>query len=159
MTVTWRGRMSQNETGLWVRQQSDLLAVEVKSSRFRKGLLWGGRKKTIRDNAGNAIGQIRVSDFGNSEHEYKDHQDAVARPNPVSVTQAAARQSMEEGDLIARLRKTAVPMDQASTEFQAARLALSQLPDDPVVQARWREAKKTMSASRQLWRLTERGKK
>jgi len=153
MTTTWRGRMSQAENGLWVRQQSDLLAVEVKAQRFRRGLLWGGRKRTIRDNTGNAVGQIKVSDSGNSEHEYKDRQDAVVRPYPVSITASAAKLGAEEGDLIQRLQAVAVPMDTATAEYDAARLAFGQRPSDSVVQARWMKAKRDLSASRQLWRL------
>jgi len=159
VAVKWRGRMSQNPAGLWVRQQSDLIAAEVKSRRFQRGLLWSRtRKHTIRDNAGNPIGQIRVSDFGNSEHEYKDHQDAVVRPDPVRVTSAAARQGMAPQDVIESLRKTALPMDLAQKEYEAARLAVEQLPSDPLVQERWRKAKQGMNASLRLWRLTERGR-
>ena len=153
MTTMWRGRMSQADNGLWVRQQSDLLAVEVKAQRFRRGLLWGGRKRTIRDNTGRAMGQIKVSDSGNSEHEYKDRQDAVVRPAPVSITATAAKDGIEEGDLIRRLEQTTRTLPVAEAEYKAARLAVSQLPSDALVQARWVKAKQDLFESRRLWRL------
>ena len=75
------------EVNLWVCRQSELIADEIKGAKFRRGLL--KRKPTTRtifDRYGRPICKVKVNDSGSSEHEFDNHQDAVARPSPVKMS-------------------------------------------------------------------------
>lgn len=72
------------ETKLWVAKRAEQAATEIRDASFRRGLLKRRRKPiTIYGPHGKPVGEIRVHEqTGSTEHEYIDHQDAVARPLP-----------------------------------------------------------------------------
>ena len=84
MGKDWYGQEFDPELKLWVARDADVMANEMRSRNFIKGLL-NRRKatKTIYNQYGRPIGQIKMSDSGNTEHEYDNHQDGTARPLPI----------------------------------------------------------------------------
>lgn len=72
------------EINLWVISQANAMATEKKNARFIRGLLQRrNTTKTIYDRYGRPICKVKCSDFGNTEHEWENHQDAIARPDAV----------------------------------------------------------------------------
>ena len=88
--ATFTGTEEYNpEVNLWVCRTADALAAETKTSTFRRGLL--KRKtvyRTIYDHYGRPVCQVKVDDAGNSQHEFDNHQDATARPEPIRLSWA-----------------------------------------------------------------------
>lgn len=80
-----------------IRRLSEAKAADVKARKFRPGMLHGKPRDILVTNVGGPASGvsmvIRTSGAGNSELEYDDRQDAVARPDPIrySLTAAAAR--------------------------------------------------------------------
>lgn len=148
-TVAWRGKMKQNALGLFVRATTDELAREIKAARFQKGLWRRGRRKTIYSGSGKPICEVTVSDFGNSEHEYDDHQDAVARPDTVV---ASWSDFVDNHPVLL----DSLDVDDAREAYGKARRALARDPSDTEAQASWRRAKIDLVAARQFERLNRR---
>lgn len=142
--MIWRGKMKQDpRTHLWVKAQSDVLAAEETGHKFRRGFLRRrGFKKTLYGPSGRPVAQVNIHGSGNSEAEFDDGQDAVARPDSLQVNWSMAREHMPnlaaDNDL--------PTMEQALSDAQAARRNLEGAPSDPGYQAEWRRAKNTMSA-------------
>lgn len=75
------GQEYDPEIKMWVAKKADAMAWEMKGRNFVKGLLQMRRsRRTIYNQFGRPVGQIKMSDSGNTEHEFDNHQDAVARP-------------------------------------------------------------------------------
>ncbi len=69
------------EVNLWVARRAQEIGNEVRNTKHRKGMLKRRRKPiTIYDQYGNPVAQIKISDTGSTEHEFDNHQDAMARP-------------------------------------------------------------------------------
>lgn len=91
MGKAFNGTASQTEEGLWVARRAQQIAIEVRSTKARPGLLQRtNRTETVYGPTGRPIAKVKVSDWGNSEHEFDDHQDAVVRPRPVKASLAEA---------------------------------------------------------------------
>lgn len=72
------------ETKLWVAQNAQAWAMEMKLQKFRRGMLQRKSvKRTIYDQYGNPVAQVKVHDSGNTEAEFDSYQDATARPDPI----------------------------------------------------------------------------
>lgn len=147
-SIAWRGKMKQDmNSGLWVRANSDDIAKDIKASKFRKGIWRRGKKRTIYNAYGRPICEVRVSDFGNSEHEYDDHQDAVARPDPVSLSaqlgsKDAAREALSVDSVL-----EAKSLAEAQLAFSKAKQAYASRPGHPETQALWARAKSDLKVS------------
>lgn len=86
----FKGKAVQDETGLWVARQAEIWAQDMKARISRPGMLQRVNEvKTVYDQHGKPICQVKISDFGNTEHVYDDHQDAVVRPNTVKLRPSA----------------------------------------------------------------------
>ncbi len=80
----WYGQEYDPEIGMWVAKSADSMALEMKGHSFRRGILKRRNyRKTIYNQHGKPIAQVHVHDSGNTEHEFDNHQDGVARPDPV----------------------------------------------------------------------------
>ena len=145
--ITWRGKMKLDpEVGLWVRQTADNIAHEIQFSRFRRGFLRRGRRKTIYNRAGRPVAEVNVHDSGNSEHEFDEHRDAVVRPKTIAVTWDMAREAHNSFDEVPSL-------EEAQRTFNLVRAKRAKHPDDPQVEAEWGRAKAELNTARMLSRM------
>lgn len=145
--ITWRGKMRHDpRTKLWVTRTAEELALEAKTARWRRGMWRRGKKKTVYGPTGRPIAEVRVSDFGNTEHEYDDHQDAVARPDPVKLDFA------EIADIVPGFGDV-MSLDVARVRYDEARKQFARSPSDPEALAQWSRAKAELFAARQRARL------
>ena len=87
MAKTFSGRMEfDQDVNLWVSRASDQLAQDVRTTPFRRGILKRkAQVRTIYDPYGKPVCQVRLNDVGSAEHEFDNHQDAVARPLPIEM--------------------------------------------------------------------------
>jgi hypothetical protein len=152
MTVTWRGKLKFDPgLKLWVRQNADELAREIQTTKWRRGLWNRGRKKTIYNAYGRAVGEVNVHDSGNSEHEFDDHQDAVVRAPVVKVDWSMAEKHIDPA-VLAEIPDVEV----ASADYRAARAKWEAAPTDPEVAAEWMRAKERLRVARMHNRLARR---
>ncbi len=87
MPNPFRGKAQQEANGLWVARKAAEFAHDMRSQKARPGLFnRRSRKRTVYGPTGRPIAVVHVSGFGNTEHEYDDHQDAVVRPDPVKIS-------------------------------------------------------------------------
>lgn len=137
MTKPFAGTAAQTEEGLWVARRAQQLADETQATRARPGLLQRrDRHETVYGPTGRPIAKVKVSDWGNTEHEFDDHQDAVARPRTVTASMAEAR------DRVA----VAVPTDPLpgghyDLELARIRARLEQSPHDRGLWLEYRSVK------------------
>ncbi len=85
------------EDGLWVARKASEFAYDMRTQKARPGLFQRqNRKRTVYGPSGKPIAVVHVSGFGNTEHEYDDHQDAVARPDPVKLSMSVMRERVSD---------------------------------------------------------------
>ena len=87
MPKPFRGKAQQQEDGLWVARKAAEMARDMKTTKTRPGMVQrSDRRKTVYGPSGRPIAVVKVHGSGNTEHEYDNHQDAVARPDPVKIS-------------------------------------------------------------------------
>ncbi len=92
MLKTFRGQATQDENGLWVTRKATEFAHDMRTQKARRGMFKRkDRKRTVYGPTGRPIAVVHVSGFGNTEHEFDNHQDAVARPHTVKVSMSEMR--------------------------------------------------------------------
>ncbi len=92
MGKAFKGQATRTAEGLWVAKEAQRFSNEMRSGKARRGLFTRrDRKRTVYGPTGRPIAVVHVSGFGNTEHEFDDHQDAVVRPDPVKVDLAELR--------------------------------------------------------------------
>jgi hypothetical protein len=100
--TTDTGLMVIDAEKVWeITQTSDALAAEQQATKFRTGLLQRKPREVMIRNLGgpasNTSMVIKLSDWGNSEHEFDDHQDAVARPDHLLYKMRPAKPMISVG--------------------------------------------------------------
>ena len=74
------------ETNLAIVRTADAHAEEMQNVPFRRGLLQRtNQRRTLYDQYGNPLADLKVHDSGNTEVEFDEHQDATVRPQPVRL--------------------------------------------------------------------------
>jgi len=149
--ISWRGKLKQDPgTGLFVRATADDMAAEVKARRFRKGFLNRSKSKTIYSSSGRPIVEVRVDEAGNSEHEYDDRQDAVARPGPVVVNWS---EFVDQHPVL----MDSMSVSEATVAYDRARVRVTGDPRNSEALAQWSRAKIDLNAARTFERMNKRG--
>lgn len=150
MSVTWRGKMKYDQaTHLWVRDQSDAIAHDVKGSRFRKGFLRRTIKKTLYSPSGRPICEVQVNGVtGNSHHVRDEGIDAVARPDTLVLS---AQMKARRADLAKKVFNEKEfghlpePLRTLTVDYESSRLASMQDPDSAQKKKAYTAAKRKLA--------------